>query len=296
MHVDPLGDGRFHVAFFDPTEFVDAYTRQIMRGELFLPGEGYPAAGTSCGAVLLFPINNDRVELKGKITRLSADNPKGAHLQLQALPDEVRTGLEAYLTEVLRGEQPPVRFLGSGDQDLSEFDARLLSDDEPDEESEEKTEADEALRYQQHATGAAHKARGIWAQIREMTVQQKIKLALQGGRAARANLIKDPQQVVHQYVLRNPRITMDEITHISGNPASSTEVIRIIASNQQWMADQSVRWNIVKNPKTNTQLAVSYVKQLPISKLNQLAKSQNVKGAISQAAFKLLEAKGKRMH
>ena len=107
-------------------------------------------------------------------------------------------------------------------------------------------------------------------------------------------LIKDPQPLVHQYVLKNPRITNAEIDQISKMPTVSVEVIRQIATNKQWMNDPTIRWNIIRNPKTNTQLAVSYLRQLPPQKLKILAKSQNVKGAISSAAFKLMQTKSGR--
>ncbi len=288
MHVDPLGPGKFHVAFLDATEFVRAYTEEIMRGSLFLPGEGFPAKGAACAAVLLFPVNNDRVELSGQVERVSAEPPKGAHLKLSSLPDEIRKGIELFLTEILRGETPPIRFSGAADRDSSDLDPSLLSDADAD------AEGDEALRSQEEASGAAHKGKALYAQIKDMPVQKKIKLALVGGKAARAALIKDPQQVVHQYVLKNARITADEISEISKNPASSVEVIRLISVNSQWMGDLAIRWNVIRNPKTNTQLAVSLVSKLPVTQLNQLAKSDSVKGAVSQAAFKLLEAKGKR--
>jgi len=288
MHVDPLGSGKFHVAFLDATEFVRAYTEEIMRGSLFLPGEEFPAKGASCAAVLLFPVNNDRVELAGQVERVSAEPPKGAHLKLSSLPDETRKGIESFLTEILRGETPPIRFLGAADRDSSDLDPAFLSD------AEAEGDGDKALQTQEEVSGAAHKGKALYAQIKDMSVQKKIKLALMGGKAARAALIKDPQQVVHQYVLKNARITADEVSEISKNPASSAEVIRLISVNSQWMGDPGVRWNILRNPKTGTQLAVSLVSKLPASQLSRLARSDSVKGAVSQAAFKLLEAKGKR--
>lgn len=291
MQVDQLENTRYHVTFFDATEFVDTYARQIMRGELFLAGEGYPAAGKPCSAVLLFPVNDDRLEIFGKVARVSSENPVGASLALDPLSDEVRSGLESYLTEVLRGETPPVRF--KTEEEDAQFDEMLLSDETPVEE-EEKKEDDKSLLYQQRATGRAHRARNIYAQVKDMKVPEKIKLAMQGGKAARAVLIKDPQPLIHQYVLKNPRITNSEIEQISKMPTVSVEVVRQIANNKQWMNDPSIRWNIVRNPKTNTQVAISHMRKLPIQKLKILAKSQNVKGAIASAAFKLVETKSGR--
>lgn len=290
MQVDHLEEQRYHVTFLDATEFVDTYTRQIMRGELFLPGEQFPLAGKALSAVLLFPVNDDRLEIFGTVARLTAENPIGAHLTLDPLPDDVRSGLEAYLTEVLRGESPPVRF--KTEEDDAVFNEMLLSDDTPVE--EERAEVDKSILHQQHATGRAHQARSVYVQVKEMSIPEKIKLAMQGGKAARAVLIKDPQPLIHQYVLKNPRITNAEIDQISKMPTVSVEVIRQIATNKQWMNDPTIRWNIIRNPKTNTQLAVSYLRQLPPQKLKILAKSQNVKGAISSAAFKLMQTKSGR--
>ena len=280
------------ISFLDAMEFVNVYTQQIIENRLFAPNNDWTGLISDCKIIFHFPINDDILELSATIESYTKSHPKGINFKLTPLSGEIREKIEHYLTEVLRGEIPKCRFKNDKDNNLKSFDNSSMQEKQTrlekssknqtkqQEKSKENEEKEEVLK--------AHPTRSLQAQIREMSVNEKIQLALRGGKAARLLLIKDPQPVIHQYVLKNPRLTMEEIGQIAKNPTSSTEVIRLIGINSQYMSDPIIRWNIVRNPKLNTQIAISHLPRLSRNQLSILAKGQNTKSSISRAARKIL--------
>jgi len=121
-----------------------------------------------------------------------------------------------------------------------------------------------------------------------MSHQERIRLAMSGGKAARAALIRNPQPVYHPYVVQNPRITRAELAAIAENPNVAPEALRWIAANAQHMSDPTIRLNIVKNPKTDGQVAQKYMQRLPQAQLRQLARSEDLRGPLKSMAVRLL--------
>lgn len=129
--------------------------------------------------------------------------------------------------------------------------------------------------------------------IRDMETHEKINLAIKGGRAERRILMKDAHYMVHPYLLKNPRLTYDEVAQIAKRPNLTAEMVLTISGNREWMQNQTVRLSIIKNPKTPATVVQKHVGALRDNDLMQLAKSENVKQNVSQAARRVLAARGK---
>ncbi|MBX7137016.1 MAG: hypothetical protein K1X83_03460 [Oligoflexia bacterium] len=122
----------------------------------------------------------------------------------------------------------------------------------------------------------------------DMSIPQKIKLAMFGNATCRGALITDPNRVVHLAVLKNPKIQLPEIEEFSRSPHVPEAVLRAIAGTTTWMRNYRVKANLVCNPKAPSDVALRWVKFLNATDLKKLAKSKNVAQVISVAARKLL--------
>jgi hypothetical protein len=269
------GTGAYTARFADVNELVEVYTRQLVSGALFVPLEKLAdeAPGAFCTVELQLPIGAETFRAEGTIESVSMQAPRGVRLRLLPLDDVLRGAIEVYITQALRGETPSVR--------LPPPPAAAIED------------ADTALAFQEEATGLAAEGRSIQAQLREMTHNERIRLALSGGKAARAALIRNPQPVYHPYVVQNPRITNAELAAIAKNPNVAPEALRMIAGNAQHMSDPSVRFAIVKNPKTDAQLAQKLLPRLTQAQLRQLARSEDVRANLRSAALRLTNRSGR---
>jgi hypothetical protein len=126
----------------------------------------------------------------------------------------------------------------------------------------------------------------LFDQIRAMSVPQKRNLALKGERAARLLLIKDVNKTLHTFLLKNPRITVDEVKLIAGDRQANPEALKLISENRTWLQNPVIATALVRNPKTPSTIAVRLLDRLPLNELRHIAKSGGAGRAVVQAAKK----------
>jgi len=136
--------------------------------------------------------------------------------------------------------------------------------------------------------------KSLYNEIKGMAVGQKIKVALKGGREARNILMRDSNMVVKRLVLRNPRITEDEILILTRNKSEEKEFLDFVAARRDWMRNYQIRLALVTNPKTPLPLALRLVNTMLDKDLRQIAKSKNVTGAVNSAAKRTLFRREKK--
>src|SRR5207248_6578112 len=84
------------------------------------------------------------------------------------------------------------------------------------------------------------KKMSIFAQILTMSVSEKVQLAFKGGRSERLVLIRERNRLVCSAVMRNPRMTEQEVETIAGMRNVDDEVMRLIAFKPEGRAMSSI--------------------------------------------------------
>jgi hypothetical protein len=136
------------------------------------------------------------------------------------------------------------------------------------------------------ATAPVNKS--LYAQILNMSVGERIKLALKGNRDARMILIRDTNRLIQRFVLQNPRLTDDEVISIARNRNLDVDLLRKIAENKQWPRNYQVRHALVTNPKTPLASALHFLGTLMERDLRLLAKSKSVSATVVAQARRIL--------
>jgi hypothetical protein len=126
----------------------------------------------------------------------------------------------------------------------------------------------------------------LYDQIREMSSNEKMQLALHGDRNARLLLLKDVNKNVQTFLLQNPRITIDEIRYIAGYRQANPDALVTIAAHREWGQNQGVLAALARNPKTPSPTAVKLLDKIAPAELRRLAKSSEVPRAVQVAARK----------
>lgn len=108
--------------------------------------------------------------------------------------------------------------------------------------------------------------------LKAMTVPQKMALALSGSREERFALLRDQNKLLHVYVLKNPRIGVDEVAWAAKNPNLSPDALKLIAENREWNSNAGVVIALVRNPKTPLPLALRMLDKVPLTEVRALAK------------------------
>lgn len=158
------------------------------------------------------------------------------------------------------------------DGDPDEIMARLLPKEEPAEnEPPEKTQ-------------------NAWDRIRGLSQMEKILLAVKADRSERALLLQDSDPRVLLSVLRNPRLTVDEVPRIAKSSFLNYQIAEVILKTGQWMANLDVRLALIHNPKTPPAFALRILPTLPDTEVRAIARA-GTNMALKTAALRRLQEK-----
>lgn len=158
--------------------------------------------------------------------------------------------------------------------------ARLM--DKPAEEVIESPTGDDAE--------SAEKNQNAWDRVRGLPQMQKILLAAKADRSERALLIQDNDPRVLLSVLRNPRLTVEEVARIGKSSFLTYQVAEVIMNTGQWMGNLDVRLALIRNPKTPQAFGLRILASLPESEVKTIARG-GMNMALKHAALKRLQGK-----
>lgn len=135
--------------------------------------------------------------------------------------------------------------------------------------------------------------RSLFAQIQEMTVMQKVKLARMGNKEARGLLVRDRNKVVASAAIRSPQITDTEVAQYAKMRNLPEEVMRIIAANRDWTKSYALKHALATNPRCPLQAAMKFLNHLQDRDLRSVMRSKDVPSPVSTHARRILTKKGK---
>ena len=121
-----------------------------------------------------------------------------------------------------------------------------------------------------------------------LSVGQRLKLATNGTREQRAQLIRDPNRMVTVAVLSSPKISESEVEAFAKMGSVSEETLRIIGANKSWMKHYGVAHGLVRNPKTPPAVSMQLLRRLSARDVKALATDRNVADSVRIAARNLV--------
>lgn len=127
--------------------------------------------------------------------------------------------------------------------------------------------------------------------VMKMGMKDRSRLATRGDREARNILIRDPNRLVAQSVMANPRITEQEVENIAGMRTVTEDVLRQIAVSRQWSRCYQIVHTLAKNPRTPIANCLTILSRLQLKDLNALSKNRNVSDAVRRQALRLSQAR-----
>lgn len=131
-------------------------------------------------------------------------------------------------------------------------------------------------------------AQGTVAQrLASLTVGQKIATALSGDRETRIALLRDHNKTLHAYVLRNPRIGLDEVQWAAKLTTLSPEALKVISEHVDWGKNLTICASLVRNPRTPLPIALRLLPRLSPTDVRAIAKG-GARDQLVHAARKLL--------
>jgi hypothetical protein len=137
---------------------------------------------------------------------------------------------------------------------------------------------------------AEEKSQNTWDRIRALPQVQKLLLAVKADRSERALLLQDNDPRVLLSLLRNPRLTVDEVARMAKSSFLNFQIADVIMKTSQWSANLDVRQALIHNPKTPQPMALRILPTLPEADIRAIARA-GTNMALKQAALRRLQGK-----
>lgn len=127
--------------------------------------------------------------------------------------------------------------------------------------------------------------------IARLKTNQKIMLAIKGGKEERTILIREANRLIQENVIRNGRITEGEVAFIANMRTVHEGVLRIISMNREWMKKYTIVKALVYNPRTPIALAMSNLKRINEFDMKLMQRDKNIPEVLRREAKRYLESK-----
>lgn len=126
------------------------------------------------------------------------------------------------------------------------------------------------------------------AVLSSLPIVERMKLAMGGTRAQRAQLVRDSNKLVAAAVLSSPKLTETEVEGFAKMANVTEDVLRIIAMNRTWMKNYGVFWGLARNPKTPLAISMHVLPRLNERDLKMITMDRNLPEAVRMAARKFV--------
>lgn len=128
-----------------------------------------------------------------------------------------------------------------------------------------------------------------WDRVRALSPTERRIYATKAERTERALLAQDNDPQVLYALLKNPRITVDEVVRVARSPFLSYQTVELMTKSSQWMANLDLRVTLIHNPKTPPTFSMRILPTLPESELRVIARGAATSMALKTAALKRLQ-------
>jgi hypothetical protein len=129
-----------------------------------------------------------------------------------------------------------------------------------------------------------------WDRLRGLSQMEKMLLAVKADRSERAILTQDNDPRVLLSLLRNPRLTVDEVVRVAKSSFLNFQIADVIVKASQWMGNLDVRVALIHNPKTPPAFAMRILPTLPEAEIRAIARA-GTNMALKTAALRLLQSR-----
>lgn len=136
------------------------------------------------------------------------------------------------------------------------------------------------------------RAAALWTRLHHMTVAEKVRLAFRGDRTIRMLLVRDRNRLICAAVMRNPRMSEQEVEAIAGMRNVDDEVLRILGTRRDWIGKYKIMLTLVRNPKAPIGVVLPFINRLTLRDLKGLKDDRGVQQVVRETARKVYLSRG----
>ena len=209
---------------------------------------------------------------------------------LKQVPEEVKKDRLEIIDQVQSGKLDRAwAELPLPSEDTEEIKAAYTEPPKPGQEGEEGEEGPSKQLVKDFE--AADEAMSLTKRVMKLRTNQKIMLAIKGGKEERTILIRESNRLIQVNVIRNARITESEVAYIAQMRTVNEEVLRVISMNREWMKKYPIVKSLVCNPRTPLPVAMTHLKRINEFDMKLMQRDKNIPEVLRRESKRMLEAK-----
>jgi hypothetical protein len=240
------------------------------------------------GSMLEIPLNNQVMWLeRPTILDLLEAHPEGEYVIKRRVNEFRRDVLGLISKEVAEERLEIISEVESGHLDKAWAELPLPKEPEPGEEETDHALTRERLSKPIVDDEGNEVPLSLTQRVMRLRTNQKILLAIKGGKEERTLLIREANRLIQVNVIRNGRITEGEVAYIAQMRTVHEEVLRIISMNREWMKKYTIRKNLVCNPRTPLPIAMNNLRNLNEFDLKLMVKDKNIAELLRREAKRI---------
>jgi len=198
------------------------------------------------------------------------------------------------ITNYIRGKTQEIRDFYLKEGLAEEIPLEDILDDVKEIFTEEAAKAEEGEEEEELSLEVVEeKAQTELQMINNLSISDRIRLALMGNKTQRAILIKDRNRMVMNAVIESPKLSKDEVVIYVRNKSIPGEIINKISNSREWTKNYQIVIGLVKNPKTPVKKALAFIKTLHLKDLQSLLKDRNISPVVRNLAINFFQQKTK---
>ena len=160
-------------------------------------------------------------------------------------------------------------------------------DDDGAEDEGDAVEGASARPASRPAAEGPREAEDLYVRLMNMTVPEKVKLALTGNKEERRVLLSDGSKMVGLAVLRARGLTITEVEGFCGMRHLDADIFLKIGTMRDWIRRPLIALALVKNPKVPLTVSLPLIKRLSMRDLRNIARDRNLPEAVRAQARKI---------
>jgi hypothetical protein len=105
-------------------------------------------------------------------------------------------------------------------------------------------------------------------------------------------LVRDRNRLICSAVMRNPRMSEQEVEAIAGMRNVDDEALRILSTRRDWMGKYKIMLTLVRNPKAPLGVVLPFINRLTLRDLKGLKDDRGVQQVVRETARKIYLTRG----
>lgn len=129
--------------------------------------------------------------------------------------------------------------------------------------------------------------------LEDMSISEKVRVAILGNASHRAILVRSPNRVVAMAAISSPKLQERDAVSYASSRQVSDEVLRYIAGRRDFVRHYQAKFNLVFNPKTPVDISMRLLQFLRESDVKLVLGNKNVPSGLKTAAGQLMAKRNK---